>query len=119
MSSPGGNGPVALEDEPAVFVHAVVGAPGDSGRASPGSTPSVALEDEPLTWFEVPGPVRAAPRIGSTAPAGTPTRPLPKAAAPPRSALAATGWSPALWGVAAVVVGVLRLRSRGAHVDQA
>jgi len=61
MSSPGGSGEVRLEDEPVVFVHDVLGAPGNPVRSSPGGTVSVALEDEPLTWFEVPVDTRTAP----------------------------------------------------------
>ncbi|MCW2672053.1 MAG: hypothetical protein JWP14_642 [Frankiales bacterium] len=104
MTSPGGDPPVQLEDEPVVFVHAALGAPGSAVRTSPGSTASVALEDEPYTWFEVPNDARAS-----------------RLSAPPRSTapdgghagrLAATGWSPSLLSLLALGAGALRLRAR-------
>ena len=113
MTSPGGSGPVTLEDEPAVFVHDVVGAPGNPQRTSPGSSATVALEDEPLTWFEVPAPGRVAPLIGTAARPDT----APGSRKTSRPTLAATGWSPSLWGVAAIGVALLRLRSRAQRPD--
>jgi hypothetical protein len=107
MTSPGGHGYVALEDEPAVFVHDVLGAPGNPVRTSPGSSATVAIQDEPLTWFEVPAPSRTAPRIGTVA-----LRTPPKAT---KTTLPATGWSPSVWGVVAVAAALLRLRSRSSH----
>lgn len=104
MSSPGGDPPVQLEDEPVVFVHAVLGAPGSAARTSPGSTASVALEDEPYTWFQVPDDARA-----SRFPA------RPRGAATEGTSigrLAATGWSPSLLSLLALGAGALRLRAR-------